>query len=97
MFEGLEQIAAPKGVVGKDGLRRVGWAELAAAISLSRNLRGGEQGLLAQAGPSFDNTEPKDERGINPRSLEATLARAINPLDSTSYKPGDVPAALLCC
>mgnify|MGYP001229846569 CR=1 FL=1 len=85
MFEGLEQIAAPKGVVGKDGLRRVGWAELAAAISLSRNLRGGEQGLLAQAGPSFDNTEPKEERGINPRSLASGKAPELT--DGISATP----------
>ena len=85
MFEGLEQIAAPKGVVGKDGLRRVGWAELAAAISLSRNLRGGEQGLLAQAGPSFDNTDSKDERGINPRSLASRKAPELT--DGISATP----------
>ena len=87
MFEGLEQIAAPKGVVGKDGLRRVGWAELAAAISLSRNLRGGEQGLLAQAGPSFDNTEPKDERGINPSSLASRKAEGDSGVFSAENAP----------
>ena len=50
MFEGLEPIVAQDDATGEGGLRRVGWAELTAAISLSRNLRGGEQGLLAQAG-----------------------------------------------
>ena len=69
MFEGLEPIVAQDDATGEGGLRRVGWAELTAAISLSRNLAKGEQGLLAQAGPSFDNTEAKDERGINPSSL----------------------------
>lgn len=69
MFEGPDQIAARANPPGEDGLRRVGWAELAAAISLSRALRKGEHGLLAQAGPSFDRHEAKDERGINLVSL----------------------------
>ena len=69
MFEGPTKIAAQEHAPGEDGLRRVGWAELAAAISLSRALRTGEDGLLAQAGPSFDRHEAKDERGVNLVSL----------------------------
>ncbi len=38
MFEGLEPIVAQDDATGEGGLRRVGWAELTAAISLSRNL-----------------------------------------------------------
>ena len=69
MFEGVNRIAAHENAPGKDGLRRVGWAELAAAINLSRAMRRGENGLLARAGPSFGQTAAKDERGINPSSL----------------------------
>lgn len=85
MFEGLEQIAAPEGAADENGLRRVGWAELAAAISLSRSLPGREQGLLAQAGPSFDDTESKDERGINPRYLASRKAPELT--DGMSATP----------
>ena len=77
MFEGMEQIAPHDDAVGVDGLRRVGWAELAAAISLSRSLRNSEEGLLAQAGPSFDNAEPKDERGVNLSYLASRKAPGV--------------------
>ena len=39
MFEGADKIAAAKPAADEHGLRRVGWSELAAAISLSRALR----------------------------------------------------------
>ena len=85
MFEGLEPIVAQDDATGEGGLRRVGWAELSAAISLSRNLARGEQGLLAQAGPSFNNTDPKDERGINPRSLASRKSPELT--DGASATP----------
>ena len=74
MFEGMEQIAAPEDAVDEDGLRRVGWAELAAAISLSRNLRKEDRGLLSGVGPSFDRTDQKEERGVNLSSLASRKA-----------------------
>ena len=85
MFEGLEPIVAQDDATGEGGLRRVGWAELTAAISLSRNLARNEQGLLAQAGPSFDNSEPKEERGITLRSLASRKAPELT--DGISATP----------
>lgn len=77
MFEGMEPIAAQDESRGEDGLRRVRWAELSAAIGLSRDLRKGDEGLLSGAGPSFDSTDGgneagpggKDECGVNLSSL----------------------------
>ena len=87
MFEGLEPIVAQDDATGEGGLRRVGWAELTAAISLSRNLARNEQGLLAQAGPSFDNSEPKEERGINLRSLASRKADGDSGVFSAENAP----------
>ncbi len=88
MFEGMEPIAAQDESRGKDGLRRVRWAELSAAIGLSRDLRKGDKGLLSGAGPSFDSTDGgadapasgKDERGVNLSSL----AGRKTPVDTDS-------------
>lgn len=77
MFESIEQIAVQEDETGEDELRRVGWAELAAAISLSRSLRNAEKGLLAQAGPSFDSSDSKDERGINLSYLASRKAPGV--------------------
>ena len=87
MFQGLDDIAVPEEARGRDGLRRVGWAELAAAISLSRRLHSGEQGLLARAGPSFDGTESKEERGVNLSSLARRKAPGGNAGSSASLSP----------
>ena len=87
MFEGVEQIAAHDDARGRDGLRRVGWAELAAAISLSRTLRRDDQRLLTKAGPSFDNTEANDERGINLSSLASRKARGDRHWSSANLPP----------
>tara|TARA_B100001179_G_scaffold114644_1_gene81810 strand:+ start:205 stop:489 length:285 start_codon:yes stop_codon:yes gene_type:complete len=87
MFEGLEQIAAPDDATGKDGLRRVGWAELAAAISLSRSMNRSEERLLAKVGPSFDYTDRKDECGVNP----SYLASRKSPGDKDTLNRADVP------
>jgi len=69
MFQDVNPVAAPEESADKDGLRRVGWPELAAAISLSRGLGEAEKGLLDRAGPFFDRAEEKEERGVNPSSL----------------------------
>ena len=87
MFEGLEHITAPDDATGEDGLRRVGWAELAAAISLSRSMHKGEDRLLAKVGPSFDYTERKDERGINPSSLASRKAPGDRDRLSVAHTP----------
>ena len=87
MFEGLEHIAAPEEATGEDGLRRVGWAELAAAISLSRSIHRGEDRLLANVGPSFDYAERKDECGVNLSYLASRKA----PGDRDMPSEADVP------
>ena len=69
MFQGLEHIPVQDDAIATDRLRRVGWPELAAAISLSRDLRHGADGLRARAGPFSDRGEVKDERAVNPSSL----------------------------
>ena len=87
MFQGVEQIEGAEDAPTRDGLRRVGWAELAAAISLSRALRDGEDGLLARAGPSFDLTETKDEYGVNPSSLARRKAHGDKRVPSAGIPP----------
>ena len=87
MFEGLEQIVAPDDSTGKDGLRRVGWAELAAAISLSRSMHRGEERLLASVGPSFDYAENKDECGVNLSYLASRKAPGDKDLPSLPTVP----------
>lgn len=87
MFYELEDIAALDEAGGETGLRRVGWAELAAAISLSRSLHEGERGLLAQAGPSFDGAANKDERGVNLSSLARRKAPGDREGPSASLPP----------
>ncbi len=87
MFEGVNPIAAQESAPGKDGLRRVGWVELAAAINLSRAMRRGENGLLARAGPSFGQTAAKDERGINPSSLASRKADGDSGVFSAENAP----------
>lgn len=87
MFEGVNPIAAQESAPGKDGLRRVGWVELAAAINLSRAMRRGENGLLARAGPSFGQTAAKDERGINPSSLASRKAPGDRDRLSVAHTP----------
>ena len=84
MFEGVNRIAAHENAPGKDGLR---WAELAAAINLSRAMRRGENGLLARAGPSFGQTAAKDERGINPSSLASRKADGDSGVFSAENAP----------
>ena len=93
MFEGLEEIAARDVAPGKDGLRRVAWAELAAAISLARAMRTHDEGLLAQAGPSFGRSRAtgqetaKDERGVNLESLARRKGPGGNNLISAELSP----------
>ena len=70
MFQDVNPVAAPDEPVDKDGLRRVGWPELAAAISHSRGLgQEEEEGLLDRVGPIFDRAEAKEQRGVNLSSL----------------------------
>ena len=87
MFEGAGQIAAESRATDANGLRRVGWAELSAAISLSRAMRGRETGLLAQAGPSFGFTDEKDERGVNLVSLARRKASGGTDMLSAEIAP----------
>lgn len=87
MFEGSAKIAARANPPGEDGLRRVGWAELSAAISLARALRKADGGLLAQAGPSFDRHEAKDEHGINLVSLARRKAPGGKQMLSAEIPP----------
>ena len=78
MFEGADKIAAAKPAADEHGLRRVGWSELAAAISLSRAL---------QSGPSFDRTEAKDERSVNLVSLARRKASRGRASSSANPSP----------
>ncbi len=87
MFEGATKIAALGRATGEDGLRRIGWAELAAAINLSRAMRREERSLLGQAGPSFGRTEPKDERGVNLSSLASRKATGGSEMPSAHNAP----------
>ena len=87
MFQGLDDIAVPEEARGRDGLRRVGWAELAAAISLSRSMNRSEERLLAKVGPSFDYTDRKDECGVNP----SYLASRKSPGDKDTLNRADAP------
>jgi|TARA_R100000049_G_C1909850_1_gene57480 hypothetical protein len=87
MFEGADKIAADNPAADEHGLRRVGWAELAAAISLSRALRMQDPGLLSKAGPSFDRTEAKDERGVNLVSLARRKASRGRASSSANPSP----------
>ncbi|MBB3034321.1 hypothetical protein [Alteriqipengyuania lutimaris] len=91
----MEPIAAQDETRGKDSLRRVRWAELSAAIGLSRDLRKGDEGLLSGAGPSFDSTDDgadvaadgKDERGINLSSLASRKAPGDTDIRSADDSP----------
>jgi len=86
MFEGTDQIAAHDDATDRDGLRRVAWAELAAAISLSRSLHEDDGGLLAKVG-SFDGHEANDERGVNLSSLASRKAPVGRDVPSTDPAP----------
>ena len=86
MFEVTDQIAAHDDATDRHGLRRVAWAELAAAISLSRSLREDDRGLLAKVG-SFDSHEAKEERGINLSSLASRNAPVGRDVLSTDPAP----------
>ena len=87
MFEGADKIAAAKPAADEHGLRRVGWSERAAAISLWRALRTQDPGVLSQSGPSFDRTEAKDERSVNLVSLARRKASRGRASSSANPSP----------
>ena len=87
MFQDVNPIAAPDEPVGKDGLRRVGWPELAAAISLSRGLGQEAEGLLDRVGPIFDRAEAKEQRGVNLSSLARRKSPGGNTGPTKSVPP----------